>query len=80
MQMKDFFYYIRGLLIYTAFLGRVKVTNIFCSFYLWSTVLNKVPALAELPASLYFQRNNKRANQPMPRGWLIFKLFRGNCP
>ena len=60
--------------------GEVKVTTTHCSFYLWQTVLNKVPTLAELPFALYFKRNDNRVNQPMPRGWLIFKLFRGNCP
>ena len=60
--------------------GEVKVTTTHCSFYLKSTVLNKVPTLAELPFSLYFKRNENRLNQPMPHGWLIFKLLRGNCP
>ena len=38
--------------------GEVKVTTSHCSFYLWSTVLNKVPTLAELPFSLYFNQSD----------------------
>ena len=48
--------------------GQVKVTKIFCSFYVWSTVFNKVPTLAELSSSLYFKRSDKRAKRPMSRG------------
>ena len=47
---------------------------------LWSAILNKVPTLAELPSSLYFKRSDKRADQTMPRGWLIFKPSGENCP